>query len=118
MLCRLAILTTPDYREQTTPDRCRDGCTASRPTGDADNGNPGAAHLAEARVRWNRFPSGRPTRHHRARRADPREHGRQAARSKRDRPERASEWTPDASTAPPQAASLIPIEGDSATHDP
>jgi hypothetical protein len=28
---------------------------------------------------------------HRARRAGPREHGRQAARSKRDRPERASE---------------------------
>jgi hypothetical protein len=29
---------------------------------------------------------------HRARRAAPREHGRQAARSKRDRPERAREW--------------------------
>jgi len=44
---------------------------------------------------------------HHARRADPREHGRQAARSERDRPERASElYAESAASAPPRAALL------------
>ena len=52
-----------------------------------------------------------------ARRADPREHGRQAARSKRDRPERASEQDDELSHVGAAAGgALDPIEGNSATH--
>ena len=54
---------------------------------------------------------------HRACRADPREHGRQGARSKRDRARRAGQQTTESATlAPPQAAS-DPIEENSATQD-
>jgi hypothetical protein len=54
---------------------------------------------------------------HRARRAAPREHGRQAARSKRDGPSGlASEEDQPSTSAPPAGGALDPLEAYSATH--
>jgi hypothetical protein len=48
--------------------------------------------------------------------AGPREHGRQAARSERDRPGRHASCTRDSTTPHAAAGGLDPIEGNSATH--
>ena len=108
MLCRLAILTTPGYRERTTPDGCSDAIHRFKANVVADNGNPEApCPSPRSGVAGYRFPQ-RP-----AHPASPRPPGRSArarppGRAQQAEPDRrAGEDTTQASHASAGAAGAL-----------